>query len=159
MPPAFPAATITRHGACLSTKSTVWPKMARCLAASSTPRGPPMTTISESRRAASSTIARPALRARVIRPITLTPYDSPIARASSSCSFADATSSGRSASSGRSSGTSITVIATIVARRSAARRQATSIASSDGYPAATGTRMLRYSSAIAGPISTGARTV
>jgi len=91
--------------------------------------------------------------------MTRTPYDSPIARASSSWRFASATSSGRSASSGSSSGTSMIVRATIDARRSVASRQATSIASSDGYPGATGTRMERYSSAAAGPMTTGARTV
>ena len=90
-----------------------------------------MTMISELRRIASSTMARPMLRVRAMRPITVTPYESPIARASSSCSFASRTSSGSSASSGRSSGTSIAVRATIEARRSAASRQATSMASSE----------------------------
>ena len=87
--------------------------------------------ISECRRIASSTIARPMLRVREIRPMTRTPYESPIARASSSCSFASRTSSGRSVSSGMSRGTSIAVNATIDARRSAASRQAKSIASSE----------------------------
>src|SRR5581483_1419450 len=67
------AATITRQGACLSTKSTVSPKMGRRRAASLRRRGPPMTTISEPRRTASSTMARPALRARRMRGITRTP--------------------------------------------------------------------------------------
>src|SRR5579864_7018659 len=92
---APPAATMTRTGACLSTKSTVSPKIARFPAASRMRRGPPMTMISAPRRTASSVIARPALRARMMRAITLTPYESPIARASSSCSFAARTWSGR----------------------------------------------------------------
>src|SRR5205823_11466019 len=79
------AVTITRHGACFRTKSTVSPKTRpprRPL------RGAPMTMISLRRRSASSTTARPALRARTSRPVTSTPYFSPIARASSSCSYA-----------------------------------------------------------------------
>src|SRR5229473_2237298 len=82
------AATMTRQGACLSTKSTVSPKIGRLPRARRTRRGPPMTMISEPRRVASSTIARPALRARTMRSVTRTPYDSPIALASSSCAFA-----------------------------------------------------------------------
>src|SRR6266550_2220693 len=155
---ALAATTMTRTGACLSTKSTVSPKIARLPVASLTRRGPPITMISEPRRTDSSTTARPAFRARTMRLTTLTPYESPIARASSSCSLASRTWTGRNASSGRSSGTSITVIATIRVRRSRARRQATSIASSEGYPGAIGTTMLRYSSA-APMIKTGARTV
>src|SRR2546428_354987 len=96
---ALPAATIRRTGACLSTKSTVSPKIARLPAASFTRRGPPMTMISAPRRTASSTIARPEFRARTMRETTFTPYESPIARASSSCSCASRTSSGRYASS------------------------------------------------------------
>src|SRR5439155_17363497 len=59
------AATMTRQGACLSTKSTVPPKIV--------PRPPrpflgaPITMISAFRRSASSTIARPALPARPSR--------------------------------------------------------------------------------------------
>ena len=49
--------------------------------------------------------------------------------------------------------------ATIAARRSVARRQARSSASSDSGAGTTGTRTFRYSSASAGPITTGARTV
>src|SRR4051794_32876382 len=69
----FPVATITRTGACFRTKSTVSPKIARRPAASLTRRGPPMTMISEPRRMASSTIARPEFRARMMRVTTLTP--------------------------------------------------------------------------------------
>ena len=70
--------------------------------------GAPMTMISDARRSASWTIAAPAVRARMSRGITLTPYDSPIARASSSSRFASSSSAGMSADSGRSSGISIT---------------------------------------------------
>src|SRR5581483_220273 len=96
---ALPAVTITRHVACLSTKSTVSPKIRFRPAASRTRRGLPMTMISASRRCASSTTARPGLRARTRRGITRTPYDSPMALASSSWRFASATSSGRYSSS------------------------------------------------------------
>src|SRR5437773_5349358 len=82
---ALAATTMTRTGACLSTKSTVSPKIARLPVASLTRRGPPITMISEPRRTDSSTTARPAFRARTMRLITFTPYESPIARASSSC--------------------------------------------------------------------------
>src|SRR6266550_1705408 len=51
-----PATTITLEGACFSTKSTVSLKTPRPL----DPRGAPMTMISLWRRAASSTMARPA---------------------------------------------------------------------------------------------------
>src|SRR3954447_10914820 len=124
-------ATMTRHGAWRRTKSTASPKIWRRPRSSRTRRGPAMTMISELRRIASSTMARPMFRVRAMRPITVTPYDSPIARASSSCSFASRTSSGISASSGCSSGISIAVRATIDARRSAASRHAKSIASSE----------------------------
>src|SRR3954451_9456826 len=70
---SFEAATMTRHGACFSTKSTVSPKIARLPAARRTRRGPPITMISEPRRVASSTMARPALRARTMRSTTRTP--------------------------------------------------------------------------------------
>ena len=90
--------------------------------------------ISVPRRSASSTIAGPALRARTRRSSTRIPYESPIAIASSSSSFAASSSSARSSSSGRPSGTSSTLSATIRAPRSAARLQATSSASSDGWP-------------------------
>src|SRR5581483_1346782 len=75
---ALPAATITRHGACLRTKSTVSPKIRLRPDARRTRRGPPMTMISESRRRASSTIARPECLARTNRGVTRTPHDSPI---------------------------------------------------------------------------------
>ena len=65
----FPVATMTRTGACLSTKSTVSLKTPRVPA----PRGAPITMISLCRRVASSTIALPALRARTIRSVTSTP--------------------------------------------------------------------------------------
>src|SRR6266511_558167 len=152
----LPAATITRQGACLSTKSTVSPKSAR---PGRSARGAPMTMISELRLAASSTIARPALRARTIRSVTSTPYSSAIAAAASSAAYAFSSSSSRSASSGSSSGTSTTLTAAIEARRSAASRAAKSTASSEVRPGLTGTRMLRYSSAMAGPIGIGARIV
>src|SRR5919204_4748418 len=64
------AATITRQGACLRTKSTVSLKTA-CRGRSR--RGVPITMISVCRRSASSTIARPALRARTRRSVTSTP--------------------------------------------------------------------------------------
>src|SRR5581483_10138127 len=118
-------ATMTRQGACRRTKSTASPKIWRRPRCSRTRRGPAM-------RIASSTIARPMFRVLAIRPVTRTPYESPIARASSSCSFASRSSSGDSVSRGSSSGTWIAVKATIEARRSAARRQAKSIASSEG---------------------------
>src|SRR5438876_1535494 len=151
------AATMTRQGACLSTKSTVPPKIVPW-----PPRpflGAPMTMISACRRSASSTIARPAWRARTRRPLTSTPYESPIARASSRRALARSSSPGSRASSGSSSGTSITLTAAIDAPRSAASRHARSTASSDSSASETGTRMLRYSSAIAGPTGSGARTV
>src|SRR3954468_14897403 len=75
------AATITRQGAFLSTKSTVPPKI-RPRRRWTSRRGAPITMISLLRRSASSTIARPARRARISRPTTCTPYASPIARAS-----------------------------------------------------------------------------
>src|SRR6476469_3858117 len=70
---ALAATTITRIGACLSTKSTVSPKIARFPAVSRTRRGPPITMISEPRRTDSSTPARPAFRARTMRLTTFTP--------------------------------------------------------------------------------------
>src|SRR3954471_23818981 len=150
-----PAATITRQDACFRTKSTVSLKTPpRCSA-----RGAPMTMISLLRRTASSTIARPALRARTRRSVTFTPYSSPIATAASSASSARLSSSVASESSESSSGTTTTASAAIDARRSAARRAAKSIASSDSRPGFTGTRMLRYSTAAPGPMITGARIV
>src|ERR671931_2387590 len=105
------AATMTRQGACLSTKSTVPPKI---VPRPPRPfRGAPMTMISEWRRSASSTIARPAFRARTSRPRTSTPYESPIARASSRRSLARSSSLGSRASSGSSRGTSTTLRAAI----------------------------------------------
>ena len=77
----LPAATMTRQGACLRTKSTVSLKI---VCRGRPRRGAPITMICVPRRSASSTIARPALRARTIRLLTSTPYSSPIARASSS---------------------------------------------------------------------------
>src|SRR5262249_58810421 len=70
---ALPAVTITRTGACLSTKSTVSPKIARFPRVRRTRRGPPITMISEPRRTLSSTIARPGLRARTMRETPFTP--------------------------------------------------------------------------------------
>src|SRR5207302_980349 len=64
-----PAATMTRDGAFLSTYSTVGPKIVF-----HPPRRAPSTMISVARRSASSTIARPALRARTTRSTTRTPY-------------------------------------------------------------------------------------
>src|SRR5438445_5419862 len=72
-----PATTITLEGACFRTKSTVSLKTPRPLA----PRGAPMTMISLWRRAASSTIARPACRARTIRSVHFQPESSAIASA------------------------------------------------------------------------------
>src|SRR6266540_4709322 len=100
-----PAATITRHGACLSTKSTVSLKSAR---PGRSERGAPMTMISEMRLGASAKIASQAMRARTIRSVTSTPYSSAIAAAASSAAYAFSSSSSRSASSGSSSGTSTT---------------------------------------------------
>src|SRR5256714_2189232 len=150
-----PAATMTRQGACLSTKSTVSLKTPPRRST----RGAPMTMISVWRRCASSTIARPALRARTRRSLTSTPYSSPIAAAASRASYASASSSSSRVSSGSSRGTTTTLTAAILARRSAARRHAKSIASSDARPGFTGTRILRYSSAAPGPMMTGARSV
>src|SRR5256884_8527809 len=76
-------ATITRHGAWRRTKSTASPKIWRRPRCNRTRRGPAMTMISELRRIASSTMARPMLRVRAMPPITVTPYQSPIAPAPS----------------------------------------------------------------------------
>src|SRR5205814_1714440 len=77
-------ATMTRQGACRRTKSTASPKIWRRPCCRRTRRGPAITMISECRRIASSTIARPMLRVRAMRPMTFTPYESPVARASAS---------------------------------------------------------------------------
>src|SRR5204863_5895907 len=70
-------ATITRHGAWRRTKSTASPKIWRRPRWRRTRRGPAITMISEWRRIASSTIARPMFRVRAMRPMTRTPYESP----------------------------------------------------------------------------------
>ena len=82
-------ATITRHGAWRSTKSTESPKICAPAALQlHAPRAGHDDDLGARGRIASSTIARPMLRVRAMRPMTRTPYESPIARASSSCSFA-----------------------------------------------------------------------
>ena len=79
--------------------------------------------------------------------------------ASSSSRSASASCSGNGVSSGSSIGTTITRIATIAERRSAASRQARCTASRDCGLSTSGERIIRYSSAIAGPSSGGALVV
>ena len=149
----LPAATMTRHGACLRTKSAVLPKICSALG----PRGAEDDDLALAAlgllddRAAGAARARRGARScarRRARPgCARRRAGGRRARPPRSCS----------ASIGRSSGTTMTRSATIVAPRSAASRAARSIASWPLGPATIGTRMLRYSSAIAGPSRSGAR--
>ena len=125
-----PAATITRHGACLSTKSTVWPKIVAVPA--------PRRAEDDDLRAAALGLlddraARVAARGRRARPSGRR-TGAAIARSLVEQVVGVVDCSARSASSGSSSGTTITRSRTIRPARSVARRAATSTASCDSSP-------------------------
>ena len=151
-----PAATMTRQGALRRTKSTVSPKIRRRPRWRRTRRGPPMTMISAPRRVASSTIARPALRVRGDAADHLaprTPRRSRAPRRAGGSPPRPAPAGTRRAAARAAPGSRSPRRSPRAARSRAGRRGPSPRRTR--YPGATGTRMLRYSSAVAGPITTG----
>jgi ATP-dependent helicase YprA (DUF1998 family) len=137
------ASTSTGHGAFASTCRTVVSKRERPYARRL--RGAAITTTSAPSSSASSTIAGPASRARILRARSRNPKASATASARCSASRAAASSSSIRASRGRSGETSITYTTTTSAPRSAASAQAISSERRQSGAPEIGTRSRRYS--------------